>query len=384
MYQPRSTQTYQTKAVYITSGDAGSPQTISGSIVQLSRITDLNYSLLYPLDQPVYLNAGYDSYLRFNTEVQINMAWFHTNGHNEQLIGLADINPATSSLAFNLETEKNLYITYENQLGIDAVGATGLNQTKTVLAIGQTLLASYSISAAVGGLVRSNASFVGLTAFLYSDSSGYQVPAVHTQNGNQFTGLFNLPPASADFVPGATGLPLGGIGGTNVYNDVAALAATEMVMTFPIGTPFGLVFTGFNSCFLQSFNCTLTFDRRELKSMGYAYPKNRPIVYPMVVDLTTEALVSSYQADQLQRIGCLATGQMVNIIVKQPCSNATMFGLYFSELQYQSQEVTSRIGSNDIVSIKWRAIITQPSQVFFSPFVNYIVQPDGTPWGTNW
>lgn len=379
MYLPRDRQTYQSKAVYISTGDFSTDGVGSG-VIQLSRVTDLGFNINYPVTQQQYLNAANESWMSSPAGITASIKYLHTNGFNEQYLGLCYQN-ASGVLTLNLDQEKSLYITVENSPGIDAIGATGYPQTKTVIGFAQGLLTQYGISASVGGLIQSTASLNFLTSFIYSGQSGYAIPAVKYSDGSQVTGIFILPPASSQYI---TPEPSGHLS-TGSTDYVSALSSSELIMIFPVGAPFGIVFTGYQSCYLQSFACSLNIDRTELKPLGYVYPPHRPTVYPIRVDLSLNAIVSSYQTDQLTRFSCLGTGQQINIIVKQPCSNATLFGLYFSELQLESQDFITTIGRNDIVNLKYKAILSNPSQAFFSPFINYIVRTDTSgAWGMNW
>lgn len=381
-YNQPSTVQYYGKAVFISTGDyttdAAAPSGLS--IGQLSRIQALGMQIEYPLDQPTYLNGAYDSYLKEPAGVSVNLSYLHTNGYNEYLLGLAQL-MGSGVMFWNLEAQKNMYITTENTPGVDAVGATGYGETKTVIGLGQGMMTQYSLAASVGGMIEAQASLSFLTSFIYSGQSGQPIPAVNYQDGSQLATKFTLPPASSQYV---TNEPAGYLS-TGTTNYTSALSANEMVLTFPQSTPFGVVLTGANSCFVQSFSCTLGFQRQDLKPIGYAYPPTRPVVYPIHIDLTTDVIVSAYVADQLQRISCLGSGQWVNLIVKQPCSNATLFGFYFNNLQLVSQDFVSSIGRNDVVSVKWRGILSNPYQSSFDPTVNYIVQVSDTgAWGTHW
>ncbi len=76
---------------------------------------------------------------------------------------------------------------------------------------------------------------------------------------------------------------------------------------------------------------------------------------------------------------------LIYLIVKQPCSNATLFGFYFDKLYLQSQSFSSSIGPADTVSLRWQGLITSPYTVFCSPLVGFLVN-DVTqePWGVSW
>lgn len=376
----RGIQQYFEKSVYISSGDYTTDQTHTGAIVQLSRIQDVTIGVNYPLQQDMYLDAGDESYLATNAGITLDIKYLHTNGVNETFIGLAALLPPTGALGFNLDAEKSIYIAIENQPR-DAVGASGVSQTKTVIGIAQALLTQYQLTASVGSIIESEASFDCLTSFIYTGATGNQVPAVNYQNGAQVTGLFVLPPASSQYLLNEPS----GYFSTGNADYVSAISANDLIMTFPQNSPFGVVFSGQQSCYLQSVHVSLSFDRHPFRPMGYAFPASRPILYPMHIELDTEAVVSSYQLDQLERLSCLGTGHSINVIVKQPCSNATLFGLYFTNLQLESQNFTTTIGRNDAVSIRWRGIISNPYQMFFDPTVNYLINlATSGAYGTNW
>ncbi len=374
-YAVNQFQLYNAKAVFISSGAADSNQTISGSIRQLSRVQDVNWDISYPVEQVTYLDAGDEAYLGSHNPIDVEIGYWHTNGRNEQALGLVDTVGVSGSLALNLDQEKNLYISMENTPGRDAVGNP--TSSKTILAIGQALMTSYAMSAQVGSLIRSRATMNGLIGFIYTGTSGNAVPAVNPYNGAQLTGRFVLPTAFPQYDPDVTGFD----------NPIAAAAigAQDMFLTFPQGTPFGVTYSGAQACYLQGFDVTLTFERRELKPLGAVYPPTRAVFYPIRIDLTTNAIVNRYQRDQLDRIDCLGSGQSVNLIVKQPCSNATLFGFYFDKLQIESQSFTSSIGDADVATTKWRGLITSPNTVFFNPWVGGLYDlTTNTPWGLTW
>lgn len=374
-----TTQIYQGKAVYISTGDYTTDNVGSG-IIQLSRVHGLDWNIAYPLQQPTYLNSAYESYLSYPAAASISVSYYNTNGQNEMWLGLAHLN-ASGILTWNLESQKTLYITTENAPGVDAIGATGYSQTKTVLGFAQGLISQYSISATVGSLIESQASLDFLTSYVYSGQSGNQIPAVNYQDGSQVTGKFTLPTASSQYT---VNQPSGYIS-TGATNYTSAISASDMFLLFPAGTPYGVVFTGAQAIFLQSFSCTLNFPRLEYKNIGYTFPTARPVNWPISVDLTTESIVTQYQADQLQRLSCLTTGQSVSVIVKQPCSNAVLFSLQFDQLQIGSQNFGTSVGRNDSANIRWHGIMSNPFQTFFDPTVEYLYNLANTgAWGLTW
>lgn len=368
-------QAYQSRAVFISSGAADSDQTVSGSLRQLSRVQSLDWTIPYPVEMPTYLDYGDEAYTTAHNPVDISLSWLHTNGINERNVGLVDLVGPNGALALNLDQEKNLYIATQNTRGIDSIGApTGASQS--VLAFGQALMTTYTMNARVGGLIQSQATLNCLTAFSYTGSVGNRVPAVAYQAGTQLTGLFTVPAASAQYDSSATGF--------SETPTIAAIGARDMYVVID-SAPFSVTYSGAQSCYLQGFDVTLAFDRRELKPLGCVYPPTRALHYPIRIDLTTEAIVNSYQRDQLDRIHCLGSGQSVYLIVKQPCSSYTLFGFYFDKLQIESQSFSTSIGSVDTATTKWRGLITTPTTVFCSPVVGSLVNADtNQPFGGTW
>lgn len=369
-------QTYQTRSVFITSGAYDTDQTVSGSLRQIARVQGFDWTIPYPVEMVTYLDNGDEAYMGSHNPVDVTLSYFHTNGRAEQALGLLDTVGPSGTLALNLDQEKNLYVAMQSVPGVDAVGSP-TSAPQSILALGQTLMTTYAMSARVGDIVRSRATLNCLTAFSYTGNVDNRVPAVQYQDGSQLTGLFTIPAASAQYDSVATGL-------VNI-DAASAIAGRDMYMLFPEGTPFGVIFSGAQACYLQGFDLTLAFDRRELKPLGSVYPPTRALLYPIRVELSADAIVNSYQRDQLDRIDCLGTGQSVYIIVKQPCSSLTLFGFYLTKLQLESQSFSSSIGPADTVSLKWRGLITSPYTVFFSPFVYQLVNDETQqPWGGTW
>ncbi len=377
VYPTNVYQTYQTKTVFVSSGAYDTDQTVSGSLRQLARVQGMDWSIPYPVEQIMYLDAGDEAYMSSHNPVNIDLSWLHTNGRNEQALGLLDIVGPGGALVPNLDQEKNLYVAIQNTLGVDAIGAPTGNVAQSVIAMGQALMTTYTMNAQVGGLVQSKATLNCLTAYSYTGSANNRVPAVRYSDGSQLTGQFVIPQSFSQYNPNATG-----------YTDptaASAIAARDMFLSFPQGTPFGIIFSGSQSCYLQGFDLTLAFDRRELKPLGYQYPPARAIFYPIRVDLSTEAVVNRYQRDQLDRFDCLGSGMQVALFVKQPCSTDVLFWFYFDKLQMESQSFSSSIGPTDTVSTKWKGIITTPSTIFCSPAVQQLVNVDtNSGWGATW
>lgn len=335
---------YAQKALFVSSGSSTSDQISSGGVLQLSRVTASSFQVPYPLSQKAYLNAANESYLLVHTPVDLTLDWHTTNGANERAVGL--VTNGTTGVFANMRMEKNFYESVTMD-GSDAVGAVG---AQTVLGFAQGQLVSYGLSARVGSLVESSATFNCLTSFVYPTASGNQIPAVSYQSGTQLTGLFALPPASSQYDPYAA----------NPADRLSALGAKDLILTFPAGTPYANVFTGGSACYLQSMQLSFAVPREEIKPIGYAFPTARAVRYPIEFTLSADAIVSRYQADQLQRIQCLGSGVVAHIRCKIPCSDALSFFVRAHGLQLENQSFVGSIGARDTVSFRWKGIVSDP------------------------
>lgn len=369
---------FPAKSVWVTSGTYDQfPQTLPGSLQQISRVQETTIGLTYPLADNTYLDSSVESYNLHAPGANVDIRLLNTNGRPEWYLGLAKLTPS-GELILGLDQEKDLYLAAQNSPGVDAVGAPA-SASQTVLGLGQAVITSYELAAQVGGMIESRISMNALTAVVYNGiPSGLTVPSVQYQDGSTRTGQFIIPAAQSLYDPSVSG-------SSTFIDDVTAISARDMVMMFPVNSPFAVVYTGQQAVYLQSFNLGLTVNRQEQKPLGYAYPTARQIIYPIQVDLTTQALVSRMQADRLDRLDCTTTGFAAYLAVKQPCSNASVFGFYFDDLQVDSQQFSNSIGPIDTVTTKWRGWIKTPQDAVFTPFIQYIVNAATTgAWGLTW
>lgn len=288
-------QQYQSKTVWFSSGNYSSAQNISGSLLQISRVQGADWSASYPLADNVYIDGSVESFYPLPNGIDLGLQWLHTNLENEIAIGLIKPNALTycvdnpNDLVFNLEQEKNTYIAIEDNRGVDFIGAPA-GDPRTVIGLGQSSITQYELSAAVGGLATARATINYLSATVYTGSSGLAVPAVSYIDGSQLTGIFVIPPGELQYNRNSS----------NPLENVSALGASDITMTFEDNSPFALLYSGTNSCHLRSFSMNLAVDRREQKGIGHVYPSSRVVMYPIKVEITTEAVISKYQADQLR------------------------------------------------------------------------------------
>ncbi len=359
--------TYQQKAVYITTGDYQDSQNISGSIAQLSRIQNVAWNINFPIQNQSYIDAGTETITPTRPTVSCSLDWLTTNGYNEEWAGLSTRGNVGAIAQLNIP--KNLYISTENTIGGDAVGSSG---SKTVIGVGQVLLNSYSIQGQVGSPLKATVTFEGLNAGIYTGWQNQPIPAVSPIDGALISGVtFTLPIPDQQYNPDSLAKP----------NNIVAALPSNMMLEFPAGSPFATLFgPQGQQCAIQSFRADFNINRANLHQLGSVFPANRPVTYPVEVDLGMDVLISKYQSDQLNAWGCATTtGHDVNILVLSNCLDVIPFEIDFRGMQFKGQSSNQSIGNMESVSFNWNLTINDPfstvGNVFLSSYseLDYLV-----------
>lgn len=189
-----------------------------------------------------------------------------------------------------------------------------------VFAFGDCYLNSYKSSAAVGQIPIVNVDFICSNIETYNYASGKNIPAINPKNGliansntfnlpNNFeTSNINLPTVllpsnmqiSISSVPSGDYLStiVNNVKSTvlDVYGDKITLTEDNESVNLPISI---------NDIKLQSYNIDLNLNREPLYNMGYKFPLDRRINFPVFCNLDFNAIV-----------GENATGSLIKFINK--------------------------------------------------------------------
>lgn len=334
---------YNSKAIFISSGDFSSNQIVSGSTIQFSRIQDLGININYPISNEDYLDQDDESSMLSHPSVDVTLNWLLTNGGNERSAGF--VTNGTTGALLDLDKERNIYIQIEDY-NIDAIGSsTGIS--KKALGIGNVLLNSYNLNGAVGTFPSASATFLGLNITSYTGINNQQVPAVNYINGEPINNLFSLYPAQSQKDDSSP----------NDANNISALLPKDIVLEFVNDSPFGMQT---NTLDIQSFDFNLNIERFDPLDMGDVYPESRPLSYPVEFDFTVEALLPTYIVDRLADKRCLNDPMDVNLVIKKPCSEFAAFELSLKDLRLEGQSVGQSIGTYESVTLQWKGRVTNP------------------------
>lgn len=330
--------------MFVSSGVPGSDQYSSGTIFQISRVQSANLNINYNREDLEYLNETTEQAQINKPTINLSFDYISTNGNNERNIGL--VTNGFNSIFYKLDNTKNFYLVKSQANGAEDLNFDTGSIERQCFAIGNAYINNYSVSAAVNDFVKCTFGVEGQNLIFYTGVSGVKDPGLNPENGDQLTGLINIPLGTSQFPEFSL----------NSANDVSALSYKDIVMEFPEDSVFALYMSGANACHLQNFNLSFTITRESIKSLGSQYPINK-INYPIEFELSAEAFVEKYREESLRQIECIDTGHNINIYIKQPCSDFLAVEYYLKGLKLVSQEINTSVGQNASVSWRWRGVV---------------------------
>lgn len=140
-----------------------------------------------------------------------------------------------------------------------------------VLAIGDCQLTSYRCAASIGSFPEASVSYVGNNVSYHNSASGENIPSVWPKDGEAMTGKFSIPESFRS-------------------NGVSVLRNGDITLNIE-SSNIGTKITGIN---LQSYSFAIELERSELKSLGYQFPIDRPINFPIFMQGQFTAIVNQY------------------------------------------------------------------------------------------
>jgi hypothetical protein len=334
--------------LFVSSGDSYSNQSVSGGIVQLSRIQSIDIGLDLPSEDIQFLDANIQSVQVERPFVTLNYTYFPTNGKNERVIGF--FTNITGNAIKKLNQEKNYYISYlENSLDYNLYSGNQPEIYKTI-GLGNMLLDSWSLSASVGGFVTANSSLRGINLVSYTGLPvNLEAPTLNITDGLSNGVLFSLPRGESLY----ESLPL------NPADGISALTAGDITLSFSTGSAFATFISGDKKCILQDFSFNLSLQRNQSQSLGSIFP-DRPIQFPVEMSIQANAVLQEYSARQLLDLNCEDFFSDVEITMKQKCSDNVVFKLNAHKLRLKSQNMSQFLGGIGLVNVnfEWGASIS--------------------------
>lgn len=143
-----------------------------------------------------------------------------------------------------------------------------------VIGFGDCQMVSYSCQGSVGGLPRANASFIGNNIIFYGTGVKSELPSINPKIGESISKSFSIPGSRDSSGPSAL-----------MPGDIT------LDLNFP---ELGL---NLNNAYIQSYNFDISIGRKSEISLGYKYPYNRSINYPIYVNGTFSLIIKDHNQE---------------------------------------------------------------------------------------
>lgn len=321
---------YGVKALYVGGASPYSWLFEQLSINTVQNVVSTNIGLVYPRADIMGWDGGGHQIQIDRPHVQLSYSYLPVSGYNENNIGF--VVGGFASALNNLNIEKNYYIS-ANLQGVDAVSYTGNNTC--VMALGNCALTHYDFAAAVGQLTIATVTTEALNLLIQTGNSGQILPAITKQTASAITGQYVLPSA------------------LKAVGNFTEVQPGSINLTFDSGCAIGTALSGNNACLVQAFRFSLDIPRQSSKSLGWAYPDTRTVIWPLTVNIQADVILNTLQTDALNRFSCTDSGYNFNVQFKNSCTTNDSYGFQFQGAKLNSQSISARIGGSDVVSFNW-------------------------------
>ena len=324
--------------LYCSIGNSNSDQTISGSLIPLSRIQDYSLDISYPYYQGTTLSNQAISQSISRSTATLGLNYYPTDLRNELIFGF---NLGTGQCVFsNLNQEKNIFIRF-SKFGYD--GSISNDPTDYCLGLGNGIINSYSLSTAIGNPLQSNINWEFLNVQSYTGCSGQNVPTFNHETQEFNSDLFTL------FA-----------GNSLAENPISIIKDRDITLSFSTGTCMGIQLTGADSCYVQNFNLALNFDRSQILELGKKYPTERNVLYPINFDFSTEVVMNGLTEDNVSEYFC--ENKKYNILLncrKQiGCTgSSSLFDISINGLKLERQTFNANLSGPNTVSLSFKGLI---------------------------
>jgi hypothetical protein len=254
-------------------------------------------------------------------------------------------NPALS----NLNDERNYYLSanIENR---DTIGYNN-NTNSRVLALGNTVLNRFAVNSAVGQATTVSMSVDGLNLLVQTGDANQQLPSVLKENGANSNQIYSIPTVS------------------EIITNYFASAPSSMVLSFDSGMAIGMVTSGQNQIPIESFSFSVDLPREQVKKIGWVYPENRPIQWPVTISASASATINKFQADYINRYLC-NTGVSFTIGFKTGCNLLSNVSFKFDGAKLDSESISSSVGTLTSTNLNWSLKIFDINRKYPNFYIN--------------
>lgn len=305
--------------------------------------------------------------------VNLEFSYYLHGGRNEELLGFehttdratAGTGPLENALQNFLTSDsgKNYYISVVAEGDDNKLTNTGTQQG--VIGIGNGVLASYSVEAAVGGIPTASVTVEASNLRFNSSGDAVPNPAVNTETGADRTdgGDIAFPKAEET----------GDVSGAD--NNVSCLRPGDIVVDFTDkgnclpetdvsesekadADMGGARLEGDGQMHLQNFTIDVPMARTGLTRIGSRHPYSREIEVPMSMTFTCSAFLGDIEDGNLNELLCKSsTERNIRVKMMKPCTSAAAASTEIAQefllkgATLDSQNFSAAIGDNKTVDL---------------------------------
>jgi len=375
-----------------TLADAAGGEVRTG-IMQLRRVQSANYSFSINRQDVNQFGqlARIDSVSIEPPTVTLDFSYYLTNGINERLLGF-NVDGQSTALGDEIllgktsnsdnPVGKNFFILTTPE-GTDAVGNTGVDSEKSVIALGNGFVSNYSIEAAVGGMPTASVTVDGLNLRSYNGTQDLNIPAINTTYGYEVEGVeFSLPPAvsgkgeatiGADNIWGST--DDGWVGNDEGFGDEGISCLRPGDISLTLGTngragefenlPYSDPTSDYDAgtAHIQSFSVDVPVSRSVINRLGNPYGYARVTDFPVNISVSVSAILSDLKEGNVADMLFDQEEHDLTFTMREP----TQSGNGPIALQYtikgarlEGESFSSSIGDNKSVDLTFTAQVGGP------------------------
>jgi len=362
---------YQSEGLFV-----GENAALSGKTQheQLGRVQSANYSFTINRQDVNQFGdlARIDSLVLDPPTVNLDFSYYLADGFNERSLGFfvensgagAGAQRGATTAAFGkgnfasghlvASSGVNFYIvTSPDGEDLNKAGAGEvLNNSDSVIGVGNCYLTDYSVDLSVGSLPTVSVTVEGANMNSVSNSAITGSPAVDQEAGTAMVGNIQLPNPTKD----------GGISGFNNGASITALRPGDVTLDLANVSGESLVKLGTSEgAHIQSASISLPLSRSPIDRLGSRFPFAREVDFPVNATMNISAIVNDSQNQNLADI--LNSGvQEATITVKDSTTAGNDAIKYTMKgLKIDSQSFSSSIGSNKTVDITFSTQIGGPN-----------------------
>lgn len=302
--------------------------------------------------------ARIDSKVLTAPTVSLDFSYYLTDGKNEHLLGF-DTTNASNFLHkdFINDGEGRNYYIYTGPEGSDAIGtvdqlAAQDDAKKSVVAIGNGFVSSYSLNAAVGGMPVVSVSVEGANIQADSGQDG-QNPAINPSEGTQYSNNYTVEneyivtgEASACLLPGDIEVDLGDASLLSTVTDTNTESASH----------------------IQSVSVDLPLGRTNMERLGNAFGYAKMLDVPITASISVSAILADKKSSSQSLFTELyaQNSSDLRIAFRKPSSEGSKKGdkqveFTFNNAVLQSESYGMSIGDNRTVDYVFTTTIGDPA-----------------------